>query len=90
MLYTENKPIDEILQSLGKEKHIFLLGCNGCAEACQTGGQEVLSAMKAGLEKAGKKVDQTVEKAGDKVEKAGEAVKEKAEEAKEEVKKKTE
>jgi len=56
MLYTENKPIEEILQSLGKEKNIFLLGCNGCAEACQTGGQEALSAMKAELEKAGKKV----------------------------------
>ncbi len=56
MLYTENKPIDEILQSLGKEKNIFLLGCNGCAEACQTGGEEALSAMKAELEKAGKKV----------------------------------
>jgi len=56
MLYTENKPMDEILQSLGKEKNIFLLGCNGCAEACQTGGEEALSAMKAELEKAGKKI----------------------------------
>jgi ferredoxin len=56
MLYTENKPIEEILQSLGAESNIFLLGCNGCAEACQTGGQEALSVMKAELEKAGKKV----------------------------------
>jgi ferredoxin len=56
MLYTENKPIDEILQSLGAEKKIFLLGCNGCAEACQTGGQEALSAMKVEVEKAGKKI----------------------------------
>jgi ferredoxin len=56
MLYTENKPIDEILQSLGAELKIFLLGCNGCAEACQTGGEEALSAMRVELEKAGKKV----------------------------------
>jgi ferredoxin len=56
MLYTENKPIEEILQSLDAESNIFLLGCNGCAEACQTGGQEALSAMKAELEKASKKV----------------------------------
>jgi ferredoxin len=59
MLYTENKPIDEILQSLGKEKNIFLLGCNGCAESCQTGGGAALSAMKAELEKAGKKITDT-------------------------------
>jgi ferredoxin len=59
MLYTENKPIDEILQSLDREKNIFLLGCNGCAESCQTGGGAALSAMKAELEKAGKKITDT-------------------------------
>ncbi len=56
MLYTENKPIDEILQSLGKEKKIFLLACNGCAEVCETGGQEALSALEAELIKAGKNI----------------------------------
>ncbi len=56
MLFTQNKPLDEILESLGQEKNIFLLACNGCAEACETGGQEALSAMKMEVEKAGKNV----------------------------------
>ncbi len=56
MLFTEDKPLDEVLESLGTEKNIFLLACNGCAEACETGGQKALSAMKAELEKAGKNV----------------------------------
>ena len=59
MLYTENKPIDEILESLGNEKNIFLLGCNGCAESCETGGEKALSVMKAELEKAGKNITGT-------------------------------
>jgi ferredoxin len=56
MLYTQNKPIDEILESLGRGKNIFLLACNGCAEVCQTGGQKALSQMKAELQKAGKNI----------------------------------
>jgi len=59
MLYTENKPIGEVLESLGAESNIFLLGCNGCAEACETGGEKALLAMKAELEKAGKKITST-------------------------------
>jgi hypothetical protein len=46
MLFTQDKPLDEVLESLGKEKNIFLLACNGCAEACETGGEEALLAMK--------------------------------------------
>jgi len=60
MIFTEKKPIDEILQSLGQESNIFLLGCNGCAEVCETGGEKTLSAMKVELEKAGKNVTGTV------------------------------
>jgi len=56
MLFTENKPIEEILESLGPEKNIFLLACNGCAEACQTGGQKALDDMNTELQKAGKNV----------------------------------
>ena len=59
MLFTKDKPLDEVLESLGAEKKIFLLACNGCAEACETGGQEALSAMNAEVEKAGKKVTGT-------------------------------
>ncbi len=56
MLYTQNKPIDEILHSLGQEQNIFLLACNGCAEVCETGGKKGLCEMKAELEKAGKSI----------------------------------
>jgi ferredoxin len=59
MLFTQNKPTEEVLASLGAESNIFLLGCNGCAEACETGGEKALSAMKAELEKAGKNVTST-------------------------------
>jgi ferredoxin len=59
MLFTENKPIEEVLESLGKEKNVFLLVCNGCAEACETGGEKALSAMKTELEKSGKNVTGT-------------------------------
>ncbi|MHC4456705.1 MAG: methylenetetrahydrofolate reductase C-terminal domain-containing protein [Planctomycetota bacterium] len=56
MLYSQNKPTEEVLESLGKEKNIFMLVCNGCAETCETGGEKALSEMKAELEKAGKNV----------------------------------
>ena len=59
MLFTQNKPIEEVVESLGGENDIFLLGCNGCAEVCETGGEKALLAMKAELEKAGKKVTGT-------------------------------
>ena len=59
MIYTENKPIDEILDSLSGEKNIFLLACNGCADVCETGGEKALLAMKADLEKAGKNITGT-------------------------------
>jgi ferredoxin len=56
MIFTEKKPMDEILASLGRESNIFLLGCNGCAEVCETGGEKALSEMKEEIEKAGKNV----------------------------------
>ena len=59
MLLTKDKPLEEILESLGEEKNIFLLACNGCAEVCETGGEKGLSTMKAALEKAGKKITGT-------------------------------
>jgi len=59
MLFTQNKPIDEVLESLGAESKIFLLACNGCAEVCETGGEKALSAMKAELVKAGKNLTGT-------------------------------
>jgi ferredoxin len=56
MIVTEKKPIDEIFESLGEENKILLLGCNGCAEVCDTGGEAAVLAMKEELEKAGKTI----------------------------------
>ena len=56
MLVSERKPIEEILGYLEGERHIFLVGCNGCAEACHTGGESQVLEMKQTLEQHGKKV----------------------------------
>jgi hypothetical protein len=48
--------MEEIVESLGQEKAIFLLACNGCAEACGTGGEEGMSKIKNELQAAGKKI----------------------------------
>jgi len=56
MLVTELKPRDELLRQVENDYRVFLLGCNGCASACETGGGENLPALRALLEEAGKTV----------------------------------
>ena len=56
MIVTEKKPLEEILESIGDDRKIFLLGCNGCADVCDTGGEAAVAGMKAALEEAGKTV----------------------------------
>jgi len=56
MIYTELKNFDEIKKFLDCKDGIFLLGCNGCAEACETGGAKVLEMMKEKIEQEGKKI----------------------------------
>jgi hypothetical protein len=56
MLLSQQKPLEEILKSMEGETNIFILGCNGCAEASGTGGKPQVLEMKGILEKAGKKV----------------------------------
>lgn len=56
MLVSELKPTEEILASLEGEKNIFLVGCKGCAEACETGGEKDVLEMKEKLEKEGKNI----------------------------------
>jgi len=59
MLFTKDKPLDEVLESLAEDKNVFLLACNGCAEACETGGKDALAAMKTEVENTGKNVTGT-------------------------------
>ena len=56
MLVSEQKPLEEILGYLDGESKVFLVGCNGCAEASHTGGPRQVLEMKARLEEAGKVV----------------------------------
>lgn len=56
MILSEQKTWEEILGSLGEEKNIFLLGCNGCAEASETGGLPQILETKKKLEEAGKRI----------------------------------
>jgi ferredoxin len=53
---TELKPIEEIIQSLGKDKKVYLVGCGTCATICHTGGKSEVLEMKEKLEAAGKKI----------------------------------
>ena len=56
MLISEQKPMEEILSYLGGEDKVFIVGCKGCAEGCQTGGEQQAIEMKQKLEEAGKTV----------------------------------
>ena len=53
---TEQKPSEEITQSLEKCKKVYLIGCGTCATLCHTGGKSEVLEMKANLEASGKKV----------------------------------
>ena len=53
---TKQKPLEEILPSLGKGKKVYLIGCGTCATICHTGGKAEVLEMKEKLEVEGKKV----------------------------------
>ena len=56
MIITKAKPFPEILQSLERDKVIFLVGCSECATVCKTGGEEEVKAMQDHLQQEGKTV----------------------------------
>jgi len=56
MIITEQKPLQEILESLKEYRKIFLVGCGECATTCKTGGKDELLKMQQELEKHGKSV----------------------------------
>ncbi|MHB8278859.1 MAG: methylenetetrahydrofolate reductase C-terminal domain-containing protein [Candidatus Humimicrobiaceae bacterium] len=61
MILTESKQVEEILEKLGEEKKIFILGCGGCPEGAETGGKKVLEEMKNKLEQEERKVTGVIE-----------------------------
>jgi hypothetical protein len=56
MLVTELKPEEEIISALEGDDSIFVLGCNGCAAACETGGAENVEPLVDLLRENGKKI----------------------------------
>lgn len=56
MIISEAKPFPEILKSLEGDQRIFIVGCKGCAEACQTGGETQVLEMEQQLKQEGKTV----------------------------------
>jgi hypothetical protein len=59
MLRSKQKPFEEILGNMEGEDRVFLLGCDGCAQASGTGGPVQIAEMKTKLEAAGKTVTGT-------------------------------
>jgi len=56
MILSKQKPWEEILGYLDGENNVFILGCNGCAQASGTGGPAQVGEMKSKLEAINKKV----------------------------------
>jgi len=56
MIITEQKPLQEIIDSLKDHAKVFLVGCGECATTAKTGGEPELLKMKEQLEAAGKVV----------------------------------
>ncbi len=56
MIYSEQKPFDEIIAYLEKDRSVFVLGCNGCAQSSGSGGPQQVEEMKQKLIAAGKNV----------------------------------
>jgi len=59
MIVSEQKPFEEILRYLEGENKIFILGCNGCAQASGTGGPVQVEGMKGKLEAESKQITGT-------------------------------
>jgi hypothetical protein len=60
MLISKQKPLEEILSYLEGDKNIFLIGCKGCAEGWESGGEKQVAEMKSTLREKGKTVTGSV------------------------------
>ncbi len=56
MIITKKKDIDDVVESLGGNKEVYLIGCGSCAEQCKTGGAAEIKAMAGALTERGFKV----------------------------------
>ncbi len=56
MLVSEMKPNEEILSLLEGSSNVYLVGCNGCADVCRTGGPAVVAEFEENHRENGKNV----------------------------------
>lgn len=56
MIITKKKDIEDIVESLGDKKEVYLVGCGSCAEQCKTGGKAEIKEMARTLTDRGFKV----------------------------------
>ena len=56
---TRQKPLEEILEAIGTDTSLFIVGCGTCATLCRTGGVDDVAAMAERLTAAGKIVTGT-------------------------------
>ena len=56
MIGTTKKPFDEILAALAGVKKIGVVGCDGCAKVCLTGGTDEVAALAQQLKAHGKEI----------------------------------
>ncbi|MBN2062074.1 MAG: methylenetetrahydrofolate reductase C-terminal domain-containing protein [Deltaproteobacteria bacterium] len=56
MIGTIPKPFKDIMDSLEGYKKIAVIGCNGCAKVCMTGGEDQVAELAEKLRKHGKEI----------------------------------
>ena len=56
MIATTQKPFDEIIETLEGYEKIAVIGCNGCAKVCMTGGDEQVAELAGRLRDQDKEV----------------------------------
>jgi ferredoxin len=54
MIITKQKKLKEMIECLGDEKKIFLIGCGECSTTCRAGGEDEVKNLREALEKEGK------------------------------------
>jgi ferredoxin len=56
MIATAKKPFDEVLAALTGYRRLGLVGCDGCAKVCLTGGSDEVAALAQELQAQGKDI----------------------------------
>lgn len=56
MIGTTKKPLEEILAALEGYQKVAVVGCDGCAKVCLTGGTDEVAAMAQELKEQGKEI----------------------------------